>query len=165
MKKISLLIVFLCMSISTCFSQKIMRSTISSVGASHSFTTNGEKYFVQQSVGQLSVIGNFQSSEIILRQGFIQPPLILTKVILEETTIEAIIYPNPFESSVNIKFSDIMNESLSIFIYDMLGRVVYQNDRDASQNVNINLDTLASAQYVLHIASGNKQFKATIIKK
>ncbi|WP_298371316.1 T9SS type A sorting domain-containing protein [uncultured Lutibacter sp.] len=165
MKKKLLLILFSFILTANCFSQEIQRSTISVQGNSENISINKKNYVIQQSIGQSSVIGTFQSDRIALRQGFIQPPLISSEIILEETTIEAIIYPNPFESSINITFNENLKEQLSIFIFDMLGRVVYQNNREASQKININLSNLASAQYILNITSGNKKFKANLVKR
>lgn len=165
MQKKVFTIVFFIFFIAICYSQQIQRSTLGLQGNSQIISTNENSFIVQQSIGQESIIGTFKKSGIILRQGFIQPPTISSEIIAEETNIEATIYPNPFESSINIIFNDIMKEGLHIYIYDMLGRVVYKNNRGASQRINISLNNLASAMYSIHISSGAKQFKANIIKR
>lgn len=165
MKKKTLLFLVLSIGIfSAGNAQEIMRSTIGAAGSSS--TLSGETaYLVQQSIGQSSVIGKFQTNGVIARQGFIQPPVLSAKVIPEETNLLAIIYPNPFESQVIVSFNERLKESLSIYIYDVLGRVVYDDNRAATQKVTINLDHLSSGMYILQIASGSKQFKANIIKR
>ena len=57
-----------------------------------------------------------------------------------------------------------MDEPLNIFIYDMLGREVYSEQQEASQKIDIVLNNLANASYIINIISGEKHFKATIIK-
>lgn len=147
------------------FTQQIQRFTIGVQGSSNVVSTNETNYLIQQSIGQTSVIGNFQFGKIVLRQGFIQPPIITGSIIKEETSILASLYPNPFNSSITVLFGETMEKTLSIFVYDMLGRNVYQDSRKASQSIQIDLERLASAKYILHITSGNKHFKANLIKR
>lgn len=166
MKKKTILFLVLAFGIfSGGIAQEIMRSTLGVAGSSENFSANNKQYLVQQSIGQSSVIGKFQSNGIIARQGFIQPPMLSAKVIPEETSLLAIIYPNPFESQVIVSFNEMLKESLTIYIYDVLGRVVYSDNIAATQKTTISLDYLSSGMYILQIASGSKQFKANIIKR
>jgi len=165
MKKITILILWFSFVISNSNAQEILRSTLGVSGASTTITSNSKTYLVQQSVGQGSVIGKFQSNGIIVRQGFIQPPIISSKVIPEETNLQAIIYPNPVNNQVNISFKEQVKEPVSIRIFDMLGRSVFIKELNAAQELSINLSFLASAQYIFLINTGQKQFKANLIKK
>ena len=165
MKKITLL--FLCFTMTFTYSvaQEIMRSTVGVSGASSLVSSGSKLYFVQQSVGQASVIGKFQSNGMVLRQGFIQPPVLSSKVIPEETNLQAVIYPNPVNNDVNITFKEDVKESVYIRIFDMLGRSVYDKKLNAAQQLKINLSFLASANYIFLINTGEKQFKANLIKQ
>lgn len=145
------------------YSQEVMRSTLSNMGSSSNFTDK-ENYIVQQSVGQLSVTGTFQSENYNILQGFIRPSFLSAEIIKEDTNVNALIFPNPFQNQVSISFSTVMDEPLNIFIYDMLGRVVYSEQQEASQKIHIVLNNLANASYIINIISGEKHFKATIIK-
>lgn len=165
MKKITLLILCFTMSISYSVAQEIMRSTVGVSGASSLVSSGSKQYFVQQSVGQASVIGKFQSNGMVLRQGFIQPPSLSSKVIPEETNLQAVVYPNPVNNDVNITFKEAVTESVYIRVFDMLGRSVYNEKLNAAQQLNINLSFLASANYIFLINTGEKQFKANLIKQ
>jgi len=165
MKKITLLILCFTMTITYGVAQEIMRSTLGVSGSSSLVTSGSNHYFVQQSVGQASVIGKFQSNGMILRQGFIQPPVLSSKVIPEETNLQAVIYPNPVNNDVNITFKEAVKESVYIRIFDMLGRNVYNKKLNAAQQLKINLSFLASANYIFLINTGEKQFKANLIKQ
>ncbi|WP_372793990.1 T9SS type A sorting domain-containing protein [Lutibacter sp.] len=165
MKKITLLILCFSMTITISVAQEIMRSTLGISGSSSLVSSGSKHYFVQQSVGQTSVIGKFQSNGMILRQGFIQPPMLSSKVIPEETNLEAIIYPNPVNNEVNITFKEAVKEIVYIQIFDLLGRSVYTKEMNPAQQLNINLSFLASAQYLFLINTGEKQFKANLIKR
>jgi hypothetical protein len=143
----------------------LVRSTIGVSGSSESITVNNKQYIVQQSIGQLSVIGTFKNSAYTFRQGFIQPPILSAKIRIEETNIQALIYPNPFEKSITISFKEPVKEPLLIYVYDMLGRVIYNGEREATQKTTINLNYLSSGLYVIHIKTGEKKFKANLIKQ
>ena len=165
MKKITLLILCFTMTFTYSVAQEIMRSTVGVSGSSSLVSSGSKQYFVQQSVGQASVIGKFQSNGMVLRQGFIQPPVLSSKVIPEETNLQATVYPNPVNNDVNITFKEAVKESVYIRIFDMLGRNVYNKKLNAAQQLKINLSFLASANYIFLINTGEKQFKANLIKQ
>ena len=162
MNKWYIIIVTLCIS-SSAFAQGVVRSTL---GVSGSSVIAGEnELMVQQSVGQSSVIGTVERSGVVTRQGFIQPPVEVTGVILDESTLGARIYPNPVQSSLNVIFTEEIQGEVSFLLYDMLGRTVYDKTEAANQNMTLDMNALSSAQYILLITSGKKQFKANLIKR
>lgn len=165
MGKITL--IFLCMVLTTASiqAQKLLRSTVGVAGTTSALSEGSNTLVIQQSIGQGSVIGTFVSGTVMLRQGFIQPPSIRTSIIEEDATLLASVYPNPFTEAVNISFSEEVSGNLSIIIFDMLGRKVYDQSKKAAQEMSVNLQSLSSAQYIMIVSSGNKQFKANLIKK
>ena len=158
---------FLCMvfTIASLQAQELMRSTTGVAGTTSTLSLGSKTLVVQQSIGQGSVIGTFASGAITLRQGYIQPPSIKTSIIEEDSNLLASVYPNPFTDAVNISFSEEVNGNLTIVIYDMLGRKVYDQSKRATQEMTVNLQSLSSAQYIMVVSSGNKLFKANLIKK
>ncbi len=169
MKKITLLILLFSLVVQHSNAQELMRSTLGVSGSSITITSNSKTYIVQQSIGQGSVIGKFQSDGIIARQGFIQPPVLSSKVIPEVipevTNFQVIIYPNPVNNIVNISFKEPVKEPVEIRIFDMMGRSVFTKELKAAQQLSINLGFLASAQYLFLLNTGQKQFKANLIKQ
>ena len=165
MKKITLLILFISLFVLNSNAQEFMRSTLGVSGSSTTITSNYKSYVIQQSVGQTSVIGNFKSNGIMARQGFIQPPLYSSKVIPEETNLEAIIYPNPLNNQLNISFKEPIKAPVFIRVFDLLGRSVFVKQVKATQQLSIDLSFLASAQYLFIAKTGHKQFKANLIKQ
>lgn len=143
----------------------LVRSTTGVAGSSEAIIVNNQHYVIQQSIGQGSVIGKFQSNGVIVRQGFIQPPTISSKIIPEETNLDAIIYPNPVNNELNVSFNELVQGPITIQIFDMLGRNVFTKKSSATQNMSINLSFLASAQYIFLMNTEQKQFKANIIKR
>ncbi len=144
--------------------QEIMRSSMGASGASETVTIGEDAYIVHQTVGQQSAIGTYTNENITTRQGFIQPPIKISRIIVEDSNLNAAVYPNPFESTINILFSEEMKENISIVVYDLLGRIVHNTTVKASQELQVDLDSLLDSEYILLVTSGNKQFKANLLK-
>ncbi len=72
-----------------------------------------------------------------------------------EPSIE--IYPNPFKKDVNIIARNLPEEKITLHIYDMLGSLIYQkspNTTDGNFDLNIDLEKLPPAMYVVKVISG-----------
>ncbi|GAB5398658.1 MAG: T9SS type A sorting domain-containing protein [Aureisphaera sp.] len=145
-------------------SQQVVRTSISASGSSETVSNGEQEYILQQSVGQQSAIGSFSSETITARQGFIQPPIRVRSIVEEDTDLDAVVYPNPFQSSIRIKFNEEVKGQLSIILYDMQGRLVYDKPFEAAQEIEVNLDFLSKAAYVLLVTSEEKQLKANLLK-
>ena len=165
MKRTTLLL-FLFVGMASAMSQELVRSTVGVSGTSSTVQSGDKSYVIQQSVGQSSVIGLYSANNYTLRQGFIQPPIRILSVGSDSNNpIDAVLYPNPFESDVRIVFNESLEGSVAITIYDMLGRVVHTRTMNAGKEINLELSFLSSAQYVLLLTSNNREFKANILKE
>ena len=148
----------------TLFAQETVRSTVGVNGNSTTTVVSGKQYVVQQSVGQASVIGNHTTQDITVLQGFIQPPIIIEPGLDEDNSLQAVVFPNPFSSNVQVRFSEEIDAPLSITLYDISGRVVFSKEMAPTREIQLDFDFLSSASYVLSISQANKQFTATLIK-
>jgi len=150
-------------SIST---KQLVRSSTGVSGSSENITVNNKVYTIQQSIGQVSVIGTFTDTKHILRQGFIQPNA-FAKIIDKDIPLklEAIIYPNPFIESISVSFTEKISNKIEVDVFDMLGRLVFSKSYTANQNLKIAFNNLAVADYILKVKANNKQFIKNIIKK
>jgi hypothetical protein len=112
------------------------------------------------------VIGTFNNVDYILRQGFIQPN-VLSAIIDERISLDlkAIIYPNPFVESISISFSEKVSDKIEVFVFDVVGRLVFSKSYNAEQNLTIPLSNLSVADYIIKVLANNKQFVKNIIKK
>ena len=113
-------------------SRYLVRATTSIAGSSEKITLNNYDLIIQQSIGQSSVIGAFYQNNFSVRQGFIQPNSISTKIALNletfQSTLESTVHPNPFKESITLSFSKIVSDKISITVFDILGRMVFSND-------------------------------------
>lgn len=140
-----------------------LRSTVSKGGSSSSFTSNGQEYMVQQSIGQPGVISSYKANGLVLRQGFIQPIYLKTKTDLSKS-LQANTFPNPFSSFFTISFNDVINENLQVTVIDLYGKYVYKTKFPSSQALKISLVNLQPGLYTLKVNTGNKYFTSKIIK-
>lgn len=144
--------------------QETIRSTIGVNGASTTVNAEGKTYLVQQSVGQGSVIGQHQAQEISVLQGFIQPPITIKNVIQTDASLQAVVFPNPFDSNVTIRFSETIEGPISIILYDISGRIVYNKEEAPARELQVDFGFLSSASYLLHVSHAEKIFTANLIK-
>lgn len=147
-------------------SDYLVLSTTGVSGSSVTSLQNNKIVIVQQSVGQASVIGTFNTTQYAIRQGFIQPD-VLSKVINKNISLdlEASFYPNPFVESATLVFSEKIEGKVEVTVFDMLGRLVFSNSYTAEQNLRVQFHNLSVADYILKVTANNKQFVKNIIKK
>jgi hypothetical protein len=118
---------------------------------------------IQQSIGQSSVIGNFQSGEVKINQGFLRGFFLGLKNSSESIVVTP--YPNPFKSRITFRFIPSISEEVALTIYDLYGRRV-ANERLIILNneVTVDLGHLSNALYLVNLRLGNQFFQTRIVK-
>lgn len=144
----------------------LVRSTTGVSGSSEKITSLNNIYIVQQSIGQTSPIGTFSDADFVLRQGFIQPN-VLAKIKDKNVllNLSATVYPNPFINDISILFNEKVEGDITVSIYDMLGRLMFLKNYEASKNINIISQDLSNAHYILKVKANNRQLITKIVKK
>jgi hypothetical protein len=146
--------------------QEKRKETIASAGSSHIVYGAVTSYFVQESIGQGSVIKTFTSpTNYSVRQGFIQPISASTLYNGFEDMIDADIWPNPFTETVNISFNEPLIGPINVRVYDITGRVVYDQSLAPSQSFEFLLDQLAKGTYLLKLESQARSLTSKLIKQ
>jgi len=142
--------------------QLILRSTLS-ISAPH--TNEGNNYILQQSVGQSSVIGDYESGGYLLSQGFVQAD-VWAKIVHSDDVLDlkAEVFPNPFVDQVNVSFLEPVNEPVHVFVFDDLGRQVEFVTYEETQQLNVPLGYLPPGKYYIKVATDHKQFVTHLIK-
>jgi hypothetical protein len=141
----------------------LLRSTLSSGGASLTLSADGTKISFPQSIGQVGVTGVFNKKNLILRQGFIQPILIV-KSFHEAENKNISIYPNPFSTVVFVKMNREETGNIELKIIDLAGKAVYIEKLPAQEIIPINLSFLYRGIYILIIRGNRIQINYKIIK-
>ena len=163
MKK--LLLILLCLPLLTLAqsSPNLLRSTISNSGSS---TQTNNKYIVQQSVGQISPIGLKETSEHTVRQGFIQPAQ-LKRMLAASNSADLLIsiYPNPTTDKITISFNELATGKVNLSIYDQMGKLVMQENKEGQAELSYSLANLAAGNYFVKVNTANKEYVTQISKQ
>jgi len=143
----------------------LLRSTLGISGASNSISVKNETFIVSQSVGQASVIGTYTKKDYTIRQGFQQP---LNSSILigqhSNKVLNATVYPNPFQHSVNIAINEKVSSEIYVQLFDIKGSKVYNKEYPESQLVIIPLTELDNGIYILKVTSKDKILIVNLVK-
>lgn len=146
--------------------QTLHHQMLSSQGLSTK-TTNG--LVVKQTVGQQSITGSSTNNDYVVIQGFQQSywaKYIASNKIEAVEGISTITYPNPFTETINFQFSKPITDEISISIFDILGRLVYEQKKKIDNTIlTIDLARLPTSEYLVRIHSNNFNYYTKIIKQ
>lgn len=125
-------------------------------------TSKGVK--VSQTVAQQVAIGTATTKKGIVSQGFQQSKISKT-AILTNDAITTLVYPNPVDDVVNFKFSAPVNGKIAVSIFDIHGRLLLFQEKEAIENVvTINNLLLAAGEYFVKLDGKHYSFASTILK-
>ena len=108
----------------------------------------------------------FSSPTIIENSNSVSSTCTLSTTIDEETLGEeaVFVYPNPTKEFINVEFSGLNDENISIEIIDVFGKVVQkENRKNENQIFNLNVSSLDAGYYLLKISSGYSVIQKKII--
>ena len=108
----------------------------------------------------------FSSPTIIENSNSVSSTCTLSTTIDEETLGEeaVFVYPNPAKEFINVEFSGLSDENISIEIIDVFGKVVQkENRKNENEMFNLNISSLAAGYYLLKISSGYSVIQKKII--
>lgn len=153
--------IFLSLTLST-FSQDLHHQMLSSQGKS-TVLSNG--MMVSQTIGQQSVIGN-HTNGVTVGQGFQQSHWAKYVSSNDTNQITTTTYPNPFVTTVNFQFSQPISETIEISLFDVRGRLLFQDKKRATDSVlTVELPQLASSNYLIRLTATNYSYYSQILKK
>ena len=163
MKTYTFLLFFL-LAAAPAFGQGMIKQTLGINGSSEFIYANNKSYFIQQSIGQASVINTFDANNHQLRQGFLQP--IKAALINSgfDTEIDVLVYPNPFDDWVHLEFGEPMVDVITISLHHISGALIDQRLFDPSENITIPFPDLPIGAYVLRGQMRSQAFSIKLIK-
>lgn len=146
-------------------SQILKKQTLASQGSSHVVFANNRSYFIQESIGQASIINTFSANNHNLRQGFLQPVSASVFFKGSNASIKALIFPNPFLNQVEIRFDEPIIDVFNLVVYDVLGRIIISREYNPIQSITLDLFNVSAGSYFLKIQMRSKVLNAKIIKR
>jgi hypothetical protein len=143
------------------FGQQLHHHMLSAQGKSAT-TNKGIK--VTQTIAQQSSIGTSSKVKVIVSRGFQQSKISNVQPIVNDA-ITTLVYPNPIEDIVNFKFSSPVNGKIAVSIYDIHGRLLVFQEKEAENNLlTINNLLLAAGEYFVKLDGERYSFSTTILK-
>jgi hypothetical protein len=142
-------------------SAQIQRDCLTNSGAITSGSASG--LLVQQSIGQGSVIGNFRSEKLTLKQGFLQPDVLSYRNTKNEK-IELEVFPNPFSETIQIQFTKAKDGLAQIRVFSADGALLKSFQKSMEGIIRLDLTGLAQGFYIVQVDTDDSQY-ATKIQK
>ena len=120
---------------------------------------------ISYTIGQIDYVSATGSNGSV-SQGVQQPFEIFTLGTDDFPTIilQAIVYPNPTSSNINLIIENYSIDNLHYNLYDIQGRSI-ANQKITQQGTNITMENLQSANYFLQVFDNNKTLKTFKIIK
>ena len=75
------------------------------------------------------------------------------------------ISPNPFTEVIDIIFSEDIKNKIKVKIYDLMGRLVFNDELPIKSEHKINLNLIPDSQFILRLETEKKYFQSKIIKR
>ncbi len=146
--------------------QTLHHQMLSSQGLSTK-TTNG--LLVKQTVGQQGITGSSTNKDYVVIQGYQQSlwaKYIASNKIDAVEGINTIAYPNPFTQTINFQFSKPVADDITVSIFDILGRLVYEQKKKINNTIlTIDLGSLPTSEYLVRLYTNNLNYYTKIIKQ
>jgi hypothetical protein len=120
---------------------------------------------VSQTIGQQSSIGT-ATNPLVVQQGFQQSywATLITNSTLSNST-QVIAYPNPFVGTIYFQFTNLVDEEISVLIYDIHGRKLLEKEIKVNNGLlSIDLSILANATYLVRFSTKGVTYYRKIIK-
>lgn len=158
-----LLITFLLISacIHDSYAQSVRNQTLSAMGGTTQASSAG--LLVQQSIGQSSITGTFNTNSIYLIQGYLRGIDAPKKEI--RPRFGAIAFPNAFTEHISFRFTTAHEELTQVLIYDSQGKKVYEQlHLPKNQEIDVQLPQLATGLYVVQLSSGLLNTQLRVLK-
>ena len=172
--------------INNCNEVKLIWKTASEMNVSHFEILKSDNGNEFNSIGKISSKGNYQTSLNTYSSEFIQnnnlvyyklkmidldnsfkysPIITIKNNCVSNKDLDVQIYPNPTTSTLIIHFSDVINESININVYNTIGAVVYSSEtKSNNSNILLNTTQFPNGTYFVHIKTNEKVFVKKIEK-
>ena len=120
---------------------------------------------VNQTIGQQSSAVTSKSS-VVVQQGFQQS---FWSTLIERSTssnsLQFVIYPNPFITSINFQFSNGDDQKATISIFDIQGRMLLNKEiKIINSLISMDLSILSEAEYLVRLSTNSSVHYCKIIK-
>lgn len=114
-------------------------------------------------VGQIAYT-SFGNTTGSVKQGVLQPVLLITAIKEDSDDPACSAYPNPAIAEVNLKIENRNLEKVSFLLYDLTGKVLLDQKVNSIETV-INIENFNTATFLLKVRDGDRNIKTFRIVK
>ena len=150
MKKSFTIFILIILISPNAISQKIIRQSLSCLGASN-FSNN---FFLQQTIGQSSNTTVFYNEKSCVRQGFLQSSNETARD-FSNPSVDIAVYPNPSHDNFTIRIRGNDNTYI-LFVTDVLGKNIFISEISENHEQIINSREWGKGVYFISIYFGEK---------
>ena len=141
--------------------QSVRNQTLSAMGSQSLSLSSGLR--IQQSIGQSSITGTFNTNSTYLSQGFLRGRIAPSKEIFLPFSVVA--FPNAFTEQISFRFTSDHVEPTQVSIHDSQGKKVYEQlHLPKNQEIEIQLAHLAPGIYLVELSTNNRSTQVRILK-
>jgi hypothetical protein len=152
MMKYKLFLILFAGQITFAGAQVLQSSLLSVAGDSYKNSTAQ----IEWTLGEIAV--ETYANNGFLTQGFLQgSPVLLIGIddqVVSASQNVVAVFPNPFTNKFQLSFLNPPNGKVSIQVYDLLGKLVYQMN-DVNEDYQYNMTGFASGMYIISVTSEN----------
>lgn len=143
------------------FAQSLRHQTLGAMGGTNQVSS--AELLVQQSIGQSSITGTFNTKSIYLSQGFLRGIDAPKKEIHPHFDVMA--FPNAFDQHISFRFTTAHDELTQVLIYYSQGKKVYEQlHLPKNQEIEIELLHFAAGMYLVDISTSKRSTQVRILK-
>ncbi len=85
---------------------------------------------------------------------------------IQSSMEEMLVFPNPAEDIVTLRLENISQSSIDIYIYDLMGRGLYNTTiREENGQFNLSVNHLSKGIYLVRVKAGGNIYSGKLIKK
>ena len=137
---------------------QVKKSSISCGGGTGSTAT----YHVVYSIGEVAMSEKTMGATHV-SEGFIGPDLMQALGVEHLSVIEGLqVYPNPVDTYLKVEYNG--NDSFQVAVFSLSGKEVISNKK-GEKSLQLNLQSLSAAEYLVQVRLGDKVAVYKIIKK
>ena len=146
----------------------LLKSTITTAGASGSLVVSGGKNTVLQSIGQSGIVGTAEFGAMEIQQGFLNNVRSFevnnSKQPEFDQNISLVISPNPFIKYINIDFSTKTKHPVHLKVYDVNGKIFINSSYASTKHIRLPMTKLGIGNYLIRLVSGENKYVKKLIK-
>ncbi len=144
----------------------LLKSTVSNAGGSYSLLQSG--LMLNQTIGQSSLTGHFNSGSVHLLQGFQHP--YLQSFVFNLTTPQTLsVYPNPSSGIIMLDWlptneTEKIIEQLTISLFNMEGKLIKEEIFPGNRTpIKVDYGTINKGVYLVTLAGKKSELGSAII--